>query len=186
MHAALISLIVAATLGAAALSASAFAQDNAAQEMAHRQAILARLPADAAKRVFGLAPGSAPGPAWAIGDYTKGCVAGAVQLPGDGPNWQVMRPSRNRAWGHPGLIGFLPRVASAAPTAPGLAGPPGREDRAAGGRADVDRARLASDRARCRYLAHADAGTPAQRGRARQNIGDRRRWRGGARRTRAP
>jgi penicillin-insensitive murein endopeptidase len=122
MHAALISLIVAATLGAAALSASAFAQDNAAQEMAHRQAILARLPADAAKRVFGLAPGPAPAPARAIGDYTKGCVAGAVQLPGDGPNWQVMRPSRNRAWGHPVLIGFLQRVASALPTTAGWPG----------------------------------------------------------------
>ena len=122
MHAALISLIVAATLGAAALSASAFAQDNAAQEMAHRQAILARLPADAAKRVFGLAPGPAPGPARTIGDYTKGCVAGAVQLPGDGPNWQVMRPSRNRAWGHPVLIGFLQRVASALPTTAGWPG----------------------------------------------------------------
>ena len=132
MHAALISLIVAATLGAAALSASAFAQDNAALEMAHRQAILARLPADAAKRVFGLAPGPAPGPARAIGDYTKGCVAGAVQLPGDGPNWQVMRPSRNRAWGHPVLIGFLQRVASALPTTAGwppIPWPPGKRSR---------------------------------------------------------
>src|SRR5258707_753531 len=97
MRAAFVSLVVAATFGAAALSPSAFAQDNAAQEMAHRQAILARLPADAAKRVFGLAASPAPGPARAIGDYTKGCVAGAVQLPGDGPNWQVMRPSRKRA-----------------------------------------------------------------------------------------
>jgi len=25
-------------------------------------------------------------------------------LPADGPNWQIMRPSRNRAWGHPVLI----------------------------------------------------------------------------------
>ena len=36
-----------------------------------------------------------------IGGYTKGCLAGAAELPADGPNWQVMRPSRNRAWGHP-------------------------------------------------------------------------------------
>ena len=110
MRAALVSLIAAATLGAAALSTSALAQDNAAVETAHRQAMLARLPADAAKRVFGLAVTPASGPARAIGDYTKGCVAGAVQLPPDGPNWQVMRPSRNRAWGHPVLIGFLERV----------------------------------------------------------------------------
>ena len=122
MRSALISLVVTAAFGAAALSVSAFAQDNAAQEMAHRQTILARLPADAAKRVFGLAAGPAPGPARVFGDYTKGCVAGAVQLPADGPNWQVMRPSRNRAWGHPVLIGFLQRVASSLPTTAGWPG----------------------------------------------------------------
>jgi len=37
-----------------------------------------------------------------------------VALPADGPNWQVMRPSRGRAWGHPALIGFLERLAVAA------------------------------------------------------------------------
>src|SRR5437762_11032969 len=122
MRAAFVSLVVAATFGAAAPSPSAFAQDNAAQEMVRRQAILARLPADAAKRVFGLASGPAPGPAHAIGDYTKGCVAGAVQLPPDGPTWQVMRPSRNRAWGHPVLIGFLQRLAAGLPTTAGWSG----------------------------------------------------------------
>ena len=122
MRAALVSLIAAATLGAAALSASALAQDNAAVEMAHRQAMLSRLPADAAKRVFGLAVTPASGSPRAIGDYTKGCVAGAVQLPPDGPNWQVMRPSRNRAWGHPVLIAFLQRVAAALPSTAGWPG----------------------------------------------------------------
>src|SRR5438067_2843335 len=122
MRAALVSLFVAVTLGAAALSTSALGQDNAAQEMARRQAMLARLPADAAKRVFGLAVTPAPAPARAIGDYTKGCVAGAVQLPLDGPNWQVMRPSRNRSWGHPVLISFLQRFASALPTTAGWPG----------------------------------------------------------------
>src|SRR5919202_320215 len=117
MRAGLISLVVAAAFRAAVLSVSDFAQDNAAQETARRQAMLARLPADAAKRVFGLAATPAPGPARAIGDYTKGCVAGAVQLPADGPNWQVMRPSRNRAWGHPLLIGFLQRIAATLPGA---------------------------------------------------------------------
>src|ERR1700719_1581579 len=122
MRAALVSLLAAARLGAPALSTSALAQDNAAVETAHRQAMLARLPADAAKRVFGLAVTPASGPARAIGDYTKGCVAGAVQLPADGPTWQVMRPSRNRGWGHPLLIGFLQRVAATLPAAgwPGL------------------------------------------------------------------
>src|SRR5437899_447039 len=102
---------------------AARAQDTAAEEAAKRAAILARLPADAAQRVFGLAASPAPGPAHAIGGYTKGCVAGAIELPADGPNWQVMRPSRDRAWGHPVLIAYIERLAAtAAATAdwPGL------------------------------------------------------------------
>jgi penicillin-insensitive murein DD-endopeptidase len=95
-------------------SAGAQAQDTAEQEAAHRRAVLARLPADAAQRVFGLASTVAPGAADAIGTYSKGCLAGAVALPADGPNWQVMRPSRNRAWGHPVLIAFLERLAASA------------------------------------------------------------------------
>src|SRR5437762_6581587 len=39
-----------------------------------------------------------------IGFYSKGCLAGAVALPINGPTWQVMRLSRNRNWGHPKLI----------------------------------------------------------------------------------
>lgn len=42
-----------------------------------------------------------------IGSYTRGCIAGAELLPLDSPRWQVMRPSRNRAWGHPMLIRFV-------------------------------------------------------------------------------
>jgi penicillin-insensitive murein endopeptidase len=122
MRLAIVSLLVMVVFGTAAPMRSAFAQDNAAQEAAHRRAMLARLPADAAKRVFGLETTPAPGPARPIGDYTKGCVAGAVQLPADGPTWQVMRPSRNRAWGLPLLIGFLEQVAAGLPAAgwPGL------------------------------------------------------------------
>ena len=75
--------------------------------------MLATLPPDAARRVFGLTATPAPGPARPIGSYTKGCLAGAVEMPADGPDWQVMRPSRNRAWGHPALIAFLQRLAAA-------------------------------------------------------------------------
>ncbi len=42
-----------------------------------------------------------------IGSYTKGCIAGAIQLPETGPTWQAMRLSRNRNWGHPVLIDFI-------------------------------------------------------------------------------
>src|SRR3984885_9926549 len=45
-----------------------------------------------------------------IGFYSKGCIAGAVQMPANGDTWQVMRLSRNRNWGHPDLIALLKRL----------------------------------------------------------------------------
>ena len=54
----------------------------------------------------------APLPARAIGSYSKGCLAGGVSLPINGPDWQVMRLSRNRNWGSPQLIDYLERLAS--------------------------------------------------------------------------
>jgi len=105
---------VLACLAALAAGGPTRAQDTAAQESAHRRAVLATLPQDAAKRVFGRATSPAPGPAQAIGGYTRGCLAGGVELPADGPDWQVMRPSRGRAWGHPLLVAFLERLAATA------------------------------------------------------------------------
>ena len=63
-----------------------------------------------------------PGPAQAIGAYERGCLSGAVPLPPDGPNWQVMRPSRNRSWGHPVLIALLERLAQKLPAEAGWPG----------------------------------------------------------------
>src|SRR6266568_1935898 len=94
---------------------SASAQDTAAQEAAHRAAVLAQLPPDAARRLFGLEVTPAPDLPQAIGAYERGCLSGAQPLPAEGPNWQVMRPSRNRAWGHPVLIAFLQRLAQKLP-----------------------------------------------------------------------
>jgi penicillin-insensitive murein DD-endopeptidase len=105
--ASLITLAIALCTG----SIRASAQDNAAQEAAHRATVLATLPGDAAKLLFGRETSPAPGRPQAIGAYERGCLEGAVALPADGPNWQVMRPSRNRAWGHPLLIAFLERLA---------------------------------------------------------------------------
>src|SRR5690606_9570375 len=48
----------------------------------------------------------------AVGSYAKGCLAGGAALPIDGPNWQVMRLSRNRNWGHPVLVDVLKRLAA--------------------------------------------------------------------------
>ncbi len=67
-----------------------------------------------AKTLFGAATTSAPLAARAIGFYAKGCLAGGVQLSDAGPEWQTMRPSRNRAWGHPKMVKLLKRLAAEA------------------------------------------------------------------------
>ena len=62
-----------------------------------------------AKQLFGkvqLPSNSAAAP---IGFYAKGCMAGAVAIPTDGPTWQAMRLSRNRRWGNPQMISLLER-----------------------------------------------------------------------------
>lgn len=74
-------------------------------------------PKTPAKELFGRKTNAAPLAARAIGFYTRGCVAGALALPINGPTWQVMRLSRNRNWGHPNLIAFLERFAAKAPKA---------------------------------------------------------------------
>jgi len=101
---------------------NALAQDTAAAEAVHRAAVFARLPPDAAQRVFGGKLTPVGGLPQAIGAYERGCLEGAVALPADGPNWQVMRPSRNRAWGHPVLISFLERLARQLPAEAGWPG----------------------------------------------------------------
>ena len=62
------------------------------------------------------------GHAMAIGYYPRGCLQGGVELPVNGPNWQVMRLSRNRNWGHPELVKFLERFAPLAAKATGWKG----------------------------------------------------------------
>jgi len=47
----------------------------------------------------------------AIGSYAKGCMAGGVKLPVDGPAWQVMRLSRNRNWAQPQMVALVERLA---------------------------------------------------------------------------
>ncbi|MCW6508893.1 penicillin-insensitive murein endopeptidase [Lichenifustis flavocetrariae] len=76
----------------------------------------------AAKQLFGRATEPANLQPSSIGFYAHGCLAGAEPLPMDGDAWQVMRPSRNRNWGNPALIGFLERFARAVPPATGWPG----------------------------------------------------------------
>ena len=64
----------------------------------------------AAKALFGAKILPAALATDSIGFYAKGCLAGAVELPATGPTWQVMRPSRNRAWGNPAMIRLIERL----------------------------------------------------------------------------
>jgi penicillin-insensitive murein DD-endopeptidase len=75
-----------------------------------------------AKQAFGAEQMPSAGAPQPIGFYAKGCLAGAMAIPMDGPHWEVMRPSRNRRWGHPELIAFIERLSRNAAKAgwPGL------------------------------------------------------------------
>lgn len=63
-----------------------------------------------AKQLFGNTPLPAAIQPQSYGFYTKGCLAGGVAIPTDGPTWQAMRLSRNRRWGHPDLIALVERL----------------------------------------------------------------------------
>jgi penicillin-insensitive murein endopeptidase len=52
-------------------------------------------------------------PARAVGGHARGCLDGAEPLPIDGLGYQVMRPSRNRFYGHPVAIEFVRELADA-------------------------------------------------------------------------
>ncbi len=63
-----------------------------------------------AKQLFGAQTLPTVGKAQSVGFYAKGCLAGGVALPTDGPTWQVMRLSRNRRWGNPYMISLIERL----------------------------------------------------------------------------
>ncbi len=76
-----------------------------------------------AKSLFGAAGDASRLPAAPYGGYSRGCLAGGVQLPETGPTWQAMRLGRNRNWGHPETVDFLQdlsRKAAARPESNGI------------------------------------------------------------------
>jgi penicillin-insensitive murein endopeptidase len=75
-----------------------------------------------ARDLFGAVTTPSPGSPRPIGFFSKGCLAGAVSLPIDGDDWQVMRLSRNRNWGMPVLVRTIEHLARDARRAgwPGL------------------------------------------------------------------
>jgi Murein endopeptidase len=67
-----------------------------------------------ARKLFAAKSQPAALPTESIGGYTNGCIAGANQLPLDGPHHQVVRPSRNRYWSHPRTIEALGKIGARA------------------------------------------------------------------------
>lgn len=57
------------------------------------------------------AEGPAPGPVRIVGGNASGCIAGAVELPTDGPGFQEIRLSRSTFWGHPRTIALIELLA---------------------------------------------------------------------------
>ena len=63
-----------------------------------------------AKELFGGQKLPAATAAKSYGFYSKGCFSGGVAIATDGPNWQAMRLSRNRRWGHPTMVNLIERL----------------------------------------------------------------------------
>ena len=96
----------------AGLGAPALAQDRGSMEPRNLPPLAdPGDPGQPAKQVFGRALEPSAGAPHVYGFYSRGCIAGAQPLPQDGPDWQVMRPSRNRFYGHPVLLAFIQRLA---------------------------------------------------------------------------
>ncbi len=75
-----------------------------------------------AKDLFGAKGSGSPHLPEPFGYYSKGCLAGGVQLRETGPTWQAMRLSRNRNWGHADAIDFIQDLSTFAAKQPGWNG----------------------------------------------------------------
>jgi len=96
------------TAAVATLAIGATAIDASAQQLA--------------KDLFGAKALPAATEAKSYGFYSKGCFSGGLAIATDGPNWQAMRLSRNRRWGHPAMINMIEKLSrdAAADGWPGL------------------------------------------------------------------
>ena len=96
-----------------AMRQTAYLMRVAALAAALAGAMLSPGPATAAeplaKTLFGAQKLPAATAPESFGFYSKGCFAGGMAIAVDGPNWQAMRLSRNRRWGHPAMITLLER-----------------------------------------------------------------------------
>src|ERR1700761_6831867 len=98
-------------ISAAVLSAAALAQDKGSVDPKPLPPLAnPNDPKLGAKELFARKLLPAAMPTRVIGSYSRGCIAGAQQMPINGDTWQVMRLSRNRNWGHPDLVALLKRL----------------------------------------------------------------------------
>lgn len=82
----------------------------------------AALAEPAARDLFGQAREPAAMASASIGFYSRGCLAGGVAMPRDGPTWQTTRPARHRSFGHPAMIDLLERLSAQAAAQDGWPG----------------------------------------------------------------
>jgi penicillin-insensitive murein endopeptidase len=110
-----------------------FSEENALNVSLFRSAIVAlsllastvtAMSADGvpAKQLFGKVTLPTKGQTQSLGFYAKGCLAGGVAIPVDGPAWQVLHLSRNRRWGNPEMIALLERLSRESRAADGWSG----------------------------------------------------------------
>ncbi|HET9067624.1 MAG TPA: penicillin-insensitive murein endopeptidase [Amaricoccus sp.] len=74
----------------------------------------AQASAQTARQLFAAKSTPSPHDPYSIGQASRGCLAGGVQLPESGPTWQAMRLGRNHHWGNPAMIEFIEELSRAA------------------------------------------------------------------------
>lgn len=66
--------------------------------------------ADGASNAWSVVGEPTLGASRVIGSAARGCLAGAAELPADGPGYEVIRLSRHRNFGHSDLIAYIERL----------------------------------------------------------------------------
>ncbi len=100
------------TLMAAALAMLAACGQTGGGGSANLPPLDATLSGQEARLLFGAERQTSGGQSEVHGGYSRGCLAGAAQLPETGPTWAAMRLSRNRNWAHPETVDYVQRLSA--------------------------------------------------------------------------